>query len=521
MDERVESTTLLEQFNKQQWAVTPEWKVTPDFVPEAQEVLGKKYSLLAEVNRAKNGLYKNEAGEYVLSENDLEALYFSEKTAAFEAATQGMIWRTWQKKDETGRATGHGDSLVDITQNYVVYLEQNPEKYPEAEIRRQRVELLNTQMFDYHLQQKTLDTHCWITISPSPDDMSADVRKSLGYFGTMINIRDHDPQTGKIHVHQINVDTDMPVLGRFFTDIAGKDSGFDYQSETPSATELLAHPILLSKDEFNRRFPRGVVDVARVYDGMLEEVSGVPYFFGKQVSTKLLYEEIFHKTETVEHQIEPLIQHLVEFDIELAISLAEGNLTESIQKKIIEHLNLRDTEGLEGLSTEQQTALKKALFFFADKRIAEEAVTVLKSLELVRVWSVISSLAHQERAEQLFGRETVQFIQEQYIYDPVALLHSGFINSVIVNAKPQFNLCGGTVDIFGNKGGNNNLFQISLGDSLMALLAPNANSEIESGKSCPEIKCGRLGCNWKASEQEVKKIQKGELTNCPQCGWKP
>jgi hypothetical protein len=41
----------------------------------------------------------------------------------------------------------------------------------------------------------------------------------------------------------------------------------------------------------------------------------------------------------------------------------------------------------------------------------------------------------------------------------------------------------------------------------------------ESCDICYKIIC--KGCGWEASGEEVLKIQKGELTACPVCGWKP
>jgi len=36
---------------------------------------------------------------------------------------------------------------------------------------------------------------------------------------------------------------------------------------------------------------------------------------------------------------------------------------------------------------------------------------------------------------------------------------------------------------------------------------------------CYRIACKQ--CDWVASEQEVKEIQKGCMSACPKCGWKP
>jgi len=38
-------------------------------------------------------------------------------------------------------------------------------------------------------------------------------------------------------------------------------------------------------------------------------------------------------------------------------------------------------------------------------------------------------------------------------------------------------------------------------------------------ETCFQIKCKQ--CSWTATEKDLIKIQKGELTTCPQCGWKP
>jgi hypothetical protein len=36
---------------------------------------------------------------------------------------------------------------------------------------------------------------------------------------------------------------------------------------------------------------------------------------------------------------------------------------------------------------------------------------------------------------------------------------------------------------------------------------------------CYKIICKQ--CGWEASDTEVVQIQKGEITACPECGWRP
>ncbi len=38
-------------------------------------------------------------------------------------------------------------------------------------------------------------------------------------------------------------------------------------------------------------------------------------------------------------------------------------------------------------------------------------------------------------------------------------------------------------------------------------------------ESCNKISCKK--CNWEASDEDVQRIQKGDLKACPKCGWKP
>lgn len=38
-------------------------------------------------------------------------------------------------------------------------------------------------------------------------------------------------------------------------------------------------------------------------------------------------------------------------------------------------------------------------------------------------------------------------------------------------------------------------------------------------ETCFKIIC--RNCKWEACEAEIEQIQKGDLTNCPQCGWSP
>ncbi len=38
-------------------------------------------------------------------------------------------------------------------------------------------------------------------------------------------------------------------------------------------------------------------------------------------------------------------------------------------------------------------------------------------------------------------------------------------------------------------------------------------------ETCFKIACKE--CDWVASEKEVDLIQKGDMTTCPKCAWKP
>lgn len=45
--------------------------------------------------------------------------------------------------------------------------------------------------------------------------------------------------------------------------------------------------------------------------------------------------------------------------------------------------------------------------------------------------------------------------------------------------------------------------------------------DAQKNESCPEIRCGKKSCVWKANNEQVKKIEQKKLTCCPKCGWKP
>lgn len=65
--------------------------------------------------------------------------------------------------------------------------------------------------------------------------------------------------------------------------------------------------------------------------------------------------------------------------------------------------------------------------------------------------------------------------------------------------------------------------QVSSGSSF-GFNAAFSVSELGGGSSsekCETISCGREGCDWKASDSEASMVAKGELTACPDCGWKP
>lgn len=45
--------------------------------------------------------------------------------------------------------------------------------------------------------------------------------------------------------------------------------------------------------------------------------------------------------------------------------------------------------------------------------------------------------------------------------------------------------------------------------------------ENSHSSECKKIKCGNPECDWEASDVEAEKVQQGEITCCPKCGWKP
>lgn len=45
------------------------------------------------------------------------------------------------------------------------------------------------------------------------------------------------------------------------------------------------------------------------------------------------------------------------------------------------------------------------------------------------------------------------------------------------------------------------------------------DAQINNCETCFKIIC--RNCNWQANKQEADEITKGNLKNCPKCGWRP
>lgn len=429
------------------------------------------YNLLYEVENIQRNLTVTENG-YDIPPDILDYTYNNEKTATIEAATQDMISVTHQRWDKDAHdCVAFGSPVLSILGSGI------DDARSQFEYERRVIEFHDAEAFNTALADGAMNDSVKVTFSPFPDDVEREAAEESGYKGAMVRLFSYDAATADIEVHQINFEvSDNQALASVARMLGA------YCSRQKTSNELLATQIYVPKETF----PRGVVDIAEAYDRVLEyqaQVAGndTKYLCGRPVLTKndQDYNALYEKSEILEHTIDPLIQSVVDTDVELAISLHEGKASTKVQTKIQSFLQLDEETG--ALSTAQKDALIAGLLGTFTKDTAH----VLKSLELVRTWSVVSSLANARRAEALFGKDNVARIRQQYADDPTVLMNGYDLDRVIASAQKEvvFIRCGGKI-----QSGVESLYAAPLETVQGALFGDELSIQTSEPFKCPDCK---------------------------------
>lgn len=175
-------------------------------------------------------------------------------------------------------------------------------------------------------------------------------------------------------------------------------------------------------------------------------------------------------------------------------------------------------EELENIKAESEMDLELAhldVWLEAVFEMMEQGEDPELVLTLFRAWeAAVKDAVEGDGEADRFSSITKQQIVMAAIYNNNAFI-GDYLNRQYVAG---YNGCGlgsgfGQGSVFGMNQGNIERFN---GPMTYQTMTQN-----EDKNSCPEIKCGRRGCSWKANDTEAEKIQKGELTCCPKCKWRP
>lgn len=191
--------------------------------------------------------------------------------------------------------------------------------------------------------------------------------------------------------------------------------------------------------------------VVEDYDILLSQRYGGDYFFGRRVAFKTdkNYQGVVEKRKGIFVKGQPLVDQVVNLDIELAKSLSIGTITEYIESKTEYWLGATNKAGQYLLNQKERNHLSRT---FLSGTLSREAAEVLKKCELTLIWSSMACLVDPILAGQKFGTERVAYVTQQLglkrrIDDDL------YTDLTAMSADPEeallFELCGGSMGGFG------------------------------------------------------------------------
>lgn len=431
---------------------------------KAKERLSERtlgYDVLFEVNHLLKHIESESDGSFGFSTDALEYVRCNELTAAMEAVTNRFLSVTFQERsDDLGgfRAFGEAETVAEMALRGTKGL--SGDQVIKFEKERRWAEYNEALVLDSQYNGMLRD-HVLLTISPYPDEVFSEIAGKLGYkFDTkQAMLRWHEVgEEGKKTIYQLNVDNKDYSSVEVFGELLRRFGDSDFEGE--STLDILATPIFISKTKFNN----GVIDVARMYDSILEEKSNNSkhYFCGREVAneTQKVYGDLAKKSEQIIEEGSDLIDLVVSYDMELAKSLFLKSPTLSILSEMEYFVKARNEMGALILDDGQRMILDGCLSDDSGKSFNKDTAKLLKSLETVRVWSLLSCRLNKEQAERVFGEERVERILVAFDSD---IVDAGLAWMVLDSAVSQtneleFKACGIALSSFG--GGN--MFQSPL-----------------------------------------------------------
>lgn len=451
--------------------------------------VGYGYNVLGEVDMLLNALQSNNSkvldskvGGYVL-ENEL--------TAACEAVDSGrFLWSNFRQWDnEKGGFLAFGMPFLKMLQDGVEDIEKinknSPSKEYTFELGRRQAELAIERQITDSYAKGQLRNRIIFNISPYPEEAPEEIAASLGYkpkerlgkmrFEVFVN---NVRQTVELSVAKGSV--------RIFQRLLEK-MGYD-SSDFVNSTSFLRIPVSLDN---SANYLDIITTVAKQYDSVLEEEdnNGSFYFCGQKVGSlhEKNYEGIVDRQRWVREKGRKLVESIYELDFELARSLHAGIPTSSVLESLNYWRFATDSTGANLLNNKELNALSEVLI---SGHMTRGAALVLKKNGLVRMWSIMTCVLNEDKAQQMFGKKYVQMIQGMVENTTINTLQSRkFIDQMIADISPVFLACGGSLSSFGGQRiGYGNLFQSSL-SSAREILFVGSDQYGSLEFECP--KCSR------------------------------
>ncbi|MFA6005831.1 MAG: hypothetical protein WC775_05100 [Patescibacteria group bacterium] len=446
--------------------------------------LSKRNPLLAEIHDIRSQLYDPRRRQAAL-----EYARCNEQTALLEAVSKESVSVTRQVFID-GQFSAFNQPLVPMFQRGVDEARRMASKESikykagslkegdnsfDVEIWRRERELDEQVKLNEYAVSGELNSHYMIVVSPFPEEMNPHTAHELGYFP--------EKRAGKVRIHDLNPQTGIKQTIEFFYtgstlekikeigNLLGLEGVF---AHLKSPSYALEQTIMVSKVRTG-----GWLDILRL-------LSPVLYENGAQ--------DVARKSQVVLSEAQPLIDSLVQFDVEMALSLDKGEPRPAVLKMI--NLYLRKYPKESAVLSERD----RYLLYLGRDRFTNNVAAVLKKIALINTYTQVAVLTDEPSVKDIAHLKS--YIRNHLsIYDNPAI--DGFLSGGARSVA--FSFCGMSI------GGAQSAYGYMPADYLRAMFGNELVFECPSchrvtygpvGNRCP--KCSITLEEWKEKIAEEK-----------------
>jgi hypothetical protein len=261
-----------------------------------------------------------------------------------------------------------------------------------------------------------LNSHYMIVISPFPEEMNEQTAHELGYFP--------QERAGKIRIHDFDSHSGMKQTIEFFytqsslekiksmARLLGMSSMFNDISEPSQALE---RTMLISKLRVGTW-----TDILRLLGPVIYENDG---------------QDIAKKSQIILNEAQPLVDSLVHFDTELALSLEQGEPRPAVLRMI--NLYLRKYPKESAALSEQD----RYLLYAGRDRFTEDVAVVLKKIALINTYTQVAVLTDEPSVKELSH-------MKNYVRNHLSIYDNPAIDGFLLGGgrSVAFSFCGMSID---------------------------------------------------------------------------